>query len=110
MTYFYQRIISLDAALEELDQIDLSYDEKLQLTSLIDSNLHNLILDEILSNLSEEEKRVFLKKLHDNPDDDKLLEFLKEKVEDIEVKIKKVSDELTDKIKKDIKESRQRGG
>ena len=90
-----------------MDSLDLSEEEREHLSNLIDSSLHHVILDQILSNLSDEDKKVFLKKFSDNPNDDKLLEFLNQKVENIEDKIKNVSDELVTKMHSDVKQSRR---
>jgi len=87
--------------------MDLSDDEKLQLAGLVDSSLHQAILDEVLSNLSDSDKRQFLVYLHTNADEDKILEFLGSRIEGIEERIKKVSDQLVQKIHQDIEESKR---
>ncbi len=104
---FYTKLITIEPLLQEMDSLDLSEEEREHLSNLIDSSLHHVILDQILSNLSDEDKKVFLKKFSDNPNDDKLLEFLNQKVENIEDKIKNVSDELVTKMHSDVKQSRR---
>ena len=101
---FYTKLITIEPLLEEMNSLELSQEEREHLSELIDSSLHHAILDQILSNLSDEDKRVFLKRFSDDPEDTGLLEFLNQKVENIEDKIKKTSDELVNKMHKDIKE------
>lgn len=107
MTYFFTRFIVINQLIEELDTIDLSNEEKTHLSGLIDSSIHHAILDEILSNLNEEDKKIFLKKLHEKTSDDEILEFLNQKVENIEEKIKNVTKELVKEMHKDIKQAKK---
>lgn len=108
MNYFYSKFITIDSVVEELHSLDLSQEEKVHLASLVDSTLHHAILDEVLSNLNEDDKKLFLKLLSKDTEHDKLMEFLETKVEGIEEKIKKVSDELVVQMKKDVKEAKRR--
>lgn len=107
IAYFYTKLITIEPLLEEMDSLELSDQEREHLSDLIDSSLYHVILDQILLNLSEEDKRTFLEKFSDNPNDDQLLEFLNQKVENIEDKIKKASDELITKMHQDVKQSKR---
>ena len=106
MTYFYQKLIVIDSILEELHGMDLSDEERTHLASLLDSSLHHVILDEILSNLGEADKKMFLKRLHDNPEDEELWDFLNQKIEGVEEKIKKVSEQLVKEMHEDVKKAK----
>lgn len=107
MTIFYQKLIIIEPILEELHNMDLSDEERGYLASLVDSSLHHAILDEILSNLNEADKKMFLKRLHENPEDEELLRFLNEKIEGVEEKIKKVSEALVKEMHEDVKEAKK---
>lgn len=102
--HFYSRIIEIESLIIELDKLDLSKDEKIHLASLIDSNLHQTILDAVLSELSEGDKEIFLTHLDKN-DHDKIWQHLNEKVESIEEKIKKVAEELKEQLHQDIEKA-----
>ncbi|TSC66800.1 MAG: Uncharacterized protein CEO21_15 [Microgenomates group bacterium Gr01-1014_80] len=104
----YQKYIVIESLIEELHGMDLSDEERQHLASLVDSSLHHAILDEILSNLSIEDKKIFLMKMSQDPEDDKLMEFLNERVENIEDKIKSASEQLVKELHKDIKEAKQK--
>ena len=106
MKYFYSQLIEIESIIVELDKMDLSDDQKIHLTNLIDSSLHHTILDAILSELREEDKRLFLMHVHED-DHDKIWQFLKGRVDNIEDKIKKAADGLVNQLHEDIKEAKR---
>ena len=108
MAYFYTKYIVIEELIEELHSLDLSDEERHHLASLVDSSLHHAILDEILSNLNDADKKIFLTKMNENPKDEKLMDFLNEKVENIEGKIKKGAEDLVAEMHKDIKEAEKK--
>lgn len=105
--YFYSHLVETSVLSLELGDMDLSREERLELIALIESNLHHVILDAILSKLPEEDKKTFL--LHIAHDDhDATWKFLKNKIEDIEEKIKKTARELKEEFYKDVQEVKKR--
>lgn len=107
MTFFYSRVIVIESIIKELHQMDLSDEERAHLASLVDSSLHSAILHEILSHLSEQDKRAFIKLLSEDLDGERIWEFLNVRVDKIEEKIKKAADDLTQDLHKDIKEAKR---
>lgn len=103
MKYFYTYLIEIESILVELDKLDLAEEERAYLASLVDSSLHHTILDVVLSQLDEDDKRAFLNHL-EKEDHDKIWSLLNEKVEKIEEKIKMAANDLTKQLHKDIKE------
>lgn len=101
---FYSHLIEIDSIIFELDKMDLSNEEKSHLTALIDSSLHHTILDAILSELSESDKRAFLVKLA-HEDNLKVWGFLNQKVDKIETKIKEAANMLKKELHEDIKKA-----
>lgn len=108
-TFFYSHLIEIESVIIEFENLNLSKEQKVHLSSLIDSSLHHTILDAVLSQLSSEDKRVFLNHLKED-DRDKIWKFLNEKIDKVEEKIKKAADDLKSEIQKDLKEARQRRG
>ena len=112
MKLFYSHLIEVDSIILELDQMDLSYEEKLHLTNLIDSSIHHSVLDAILSELSTADKRVFMQHLNQGDHDEqsssssKIWKFLNDKVDGVEEKIKKAADDLKMELHKDLKEAK----
>lgn len=109
MKRFYSHLISIESLIIELDKMDLSEKERIHLAELIDANLHHTIMDAILSHLPEEDKRLFLKHLHDD-DHDKVWELLNKRVDNIEDKIKQAAESLKTEMHKDIKEAHTKQG
>ena len=107
MSYFYSKYIVIEDLITELHGLDLSDEERHHLASLIDSQLHHAILDEILSNLTEADKKVFINKIKEDPESEDILDFLNEKIENIEGKISKVSDQLVKELHGDVKEAKK---
>lgn len=107
MKYFYSYLIQIESLVIELDKMSLSDEEKMHLSNLLDSSLHHTILDAVLSELSEEDKRIFLNHL-EKDDHTKIWQFLKKRVDNIEDKIKKAADSLMEELHKDIKKARRK--
>lgn len=107
MTFFYTKIIEIETLTTELHSMDLSDGEKKHLFSLLESNLHDVILDEILSNLSSSDKKAFLHRLRENQEDEQIMKFLNERIEGVEDKIKKAAADLVLEMHKDIKEAKK---
>lgn len=101
MKQFYSHLIEIESIMVSLDKMDLSGEEKLHLTYLVDSSLHHTILDAILSELPDKDKVVFINHLKAD-DHDKIWKFLNEKVAGVEDKIKKAADDLKSQLHKDI--------
>lgn len=100
--HFYSNIIEIDSLVIELDQIELSKEQKDHLTELIHSNLYHEILDVVLSELEDEDKKVFLINLSGN-DHNKIWKHLKSRIEDVEKKIKKATEDFKKELSNDIK-------
>ncbi len=107
MKQFYSHLIEIESVIVELDKMDLSDEEKKHLATLIDSSIHHTILDTILSELSEQDKRVFVNQLNVG-DHQKIWDFLNAKVDNIEDKIKKAAEDLRIELHEDLKEAHQR--
>lgn len=102
MKHFYSHLIEMDSIIIEVNKLDIKDHEKKHLISIAESSIYHGILDVILSELSETDKKVFLKHLAcDNHE--KIWEHLNEKVENIEEKIKQAAEVLKKELRQDIK-------
>ncbi len=106
MKKFYEHLVEIESITLELERLNLSKQQKIHLASLVDSSLHHTILDAILSELEESDKRVFLKYLSED-DHDKIWKFLNEKVDKVEEKIKKVAEDLKMRLHEDLKKAKK---
>lgn len=105
--FFYSHLIEAESVIIELDTLRITSEQKLHLAELIDSSLHHTILDAVLSELSSQDKKIFLNYLKED-DSEKIWQFLNEKVSGIEEKIKKAAELLTLELKKDLKEVKKK--
>lgn len=103
--HFYSHIIETSLISLELGDMDLTKEERLHLLDLAHSQLHHVVMDTILSELSEEDKKHFLSHVASN-EHDKIWEFLNQRVENVEEKIKKVAEDLKKELHKDLKEAK----
>ena len=105
--HFYTHIIEIDSISSSLDDLDLDPQEKRELISIAQSHIHQVVVDVILSELSEEDKKMFLMYLaHDRHDE--IWEHLKKNIVNVEGKIKKAVEDLKKDLYADIKESKEK--
>ena len=109
MKYFYNHLIEIESLIVELDKLDLTEEQRVHLASLVDSSLHHIILDAILSELSESDKEMFMQHLNGG-DHGRIWRFLNERVDGVEEKIKKVAEDLKVELTKDLKEAKKARG
>jgi hypothetical protein len=104
--YFYSHLIETTDISIKLSELNLSDDEKKHLTSLLEANIHTTIVENVLSELSEEDKKQFLKNLiSDNHEI--TIWHLKIKIEKLEDKIKASVETLKKELLEDIASARK---
>ena len=106
-TYFYSHIIETESLIVEIEKMGLRDEQKTHLIGLIESNLHHVILDAILSELSTEDKKKFLEHVAREKHEE-IWGLLRNKVDNIEEKIKKAADDLKRELHEDIKEVKEK--
>lgn len=104
---FYSHIVAVDTLYIALDNLSISDSEKEHLKHLIDSSLYHTILDAILSELTDEDKHVFLNHVA-TEDHEKTMEFLQNRITNIEDKIRKTADDLMKELHEDIQETKEK--
>ena len=106
---FYDHLVYREEIIAELDKHRISIEEREELVQLVDETIHHHVLDAILSNLPKEKHEDFLVRFHNTPFDDRLLDYLKKEIKDIEKIIqqeaKKIKVELLAEIKRAQKKS-----
>ncbi len=106
---FYDHLVIIEEVIQELDNYQLTKDDREELIRLIDQNLHHSVLNLILNNLPAEKHEQFLSDFHKTPHDKKLLEYLKKEVSaDIDEKIKKEAQRVKKEILAEIKRSQKK--
>lgn len=110
MKYFYSHLIEIESLTIRLEELNLSDSQRLHLTSLLDSTIHQTVLDIILSKLSPVDKVAFVERLRTDPEDHKMMDFLSARIENIEGEISRVIDELKQELHEDLKEAVDKNG
>lgn len=105
--HFFSHLIEIDILEREIDNFDLAAAQKKELKELIHENIYHTVLDAILTELPEKDKKVFLTHLVSD-DNEKIWGFVNKKVLFIEEKIKKAAEDIKVEIHKDIKESKDK--
>ena len=104
MNNFYSHIVETETLIVELEKLDLSDSERQELSELVDQSLHSTVLDAILSELSDADKKIFLKNLEDE-EHEKIWNHLNAQVDGIEDKIRKAADSLKEELHGDLREA-----
>lgn len=104
--HFYSHLVETSILSLELGDIEMAQEERVHLISLAESQLHHVIIDAILSKLSEEDKKIFLDHLVSG-DDEKIWQHLKKKIQNVEKIIKTEAEELKKQLHKDIKHAKK---
>lgn len=86
---FYDHLIILTDLEIKISGLGLEPEEREELGQLVEETVHYRILTRILDSLPQENHEEFLDFFHQAPYEENLLDYLKEKIEDIEEIIKK---------------------
>lgn len=105
--HFYHHIVETSSISLALGDLEMTPEERVHLVSLAEANLHHMILDSVLSELSGEDKKKFLHLVAQNKHDE-VWKLLKEKATDIEEKIRKAAAAVTKELHRDIEEAKQK--
>ena len=108
MRHFYSHIVKIEEVTVELDELDLTDSQRKHLAEILDSTVHHIVLDTVLTKLGEEDRMTFLAKLRKDPEDQTLMTYLVERVENIEGEIDIAIVSLKEELIADIKEAKKR--
>lgn len=107
MRKFYAHLVEIETLTVELEKLELADHEKHELAKLLDVNIHNSVMDAILSKIPDSEKKHFAE-IASRDEHEKIWEFLKSKSEDIEEDIRKAASEMKKKLHEDIQEANKK--
>lgn len=103
MKHFYTHIIDLGDIDREFKILDLTDDEKNHLVLVIESTIHHIIIDTVLTELPDEHKHTFLKHVTDE-DHKSIWELLRSVIKDPEEQIRYAVNKYKKEIMKDIRD------
>jgi len=102
MKFFYKRLVKIDEFDTIFEKHELALKEKEELVLMVKDTIHHRVVETVLTHLPEENHKEFLKTFTKKPHDEGILDVLKEKIEDIEEKIKKAVENVKTEILADL--------
>ena len=100
--HFYSNLVDMDTLESDLDFLTLSKGEKDELLELAHVHVHQTVMDAILSELNDADKKRFLELMAEGRDE-KIWEHLNDKVERIEDRITIAAQSIKKEMREDIK-------
>jgi hypothetical protein len=105
--HFYTHLIEIDSLHVALEALDLEEHEKKELIILAETTIHHIVIDTVLTELPEGDKKKFLKHLAEENHAD-IWNLLKSKGEQMESKIKRAIESIQKELHADIKEAHKK--
>ena len=102
--HFFDHLVEIDTIHLEIEELNLEEEQEKEIKKLIEDSLYHTILDAILSELTEEDKKTFLSHIVED-NHDKIWKLLNTKIENIDEKIKQAAEAIKKEMRKDIKDS-----
>ncbi|MFA5932832.1 MAG: hypothetical protein WCV81_01040 [Microgenomates group bacterium] len=109
MGYFYSNLVAIETLTEKLDEMDMTESQRKHLAELIDSTIHQEVLNIIFARLTDTDKLLFIEELKKDPSNPEILKLLNDKAGDIEDEIKKAITKIKKELHEDV-ETAKRGG
>lgn len=78
---FFDKIIDLSSLDKKIDRIVASYEEKEELWRYVEEIIHHRVLGCCLTHLHQDHHQEFLDRFHKSPYDERLIDYLEEKIQ-----------------------------
>ena len=104
--HFYHSVVSMESLRVRLELFEFKDDEKAKLMELAERTLHHSILDLVLSELSDADKKLFLEH-HASERHEEIWNLLNSHVKNIKKKIQVTADSVAKKLHTDLKKLRK---
>lgn len=99
--HFYSHLVEVESIYIELDLMGLKKEEMRELAELVDSSIHHVVINVVLTHLEEDDKRLFLSHLV-SENHEEIWKLLGAKVKKAEIKIGQAVDKLKLDLRHDI--------
>jgi len=100
---FFDNLLELDPINSSIKKVSSTKEEAIELWGVVDEIVHHRVFGCVLEHLPQEDHKEFLKMFHKSPGDEKLLEFLKDKIQqDVALIIKESVAVLVLELTKDL--------
>lgn len=100
--YFYSHLVDIEILETELEDLELSDEEKQELLDLAHKNIHSEVLDVVLSELPGEDKKKFAHLVKEE-NHEEIWFHLKDRINMAEEKIKQAIEQIKAELREDIK-------
>jgi len=100
--HFYHSIVSMESLRVRLDLFEFSTEEREKLMEVAERTLHHSILDLVLSELNDSDRKLFLAH-HASENHDEIWSLLTGNVKNIEKKIKVAAEAVAQKLHTDLR-------
>jgi hypothetical protein len=104
--HFYSHIVETSDLTLAIAELNVDSKERVHLLSLAEANIHSTIVSDVLGNLSDEDKKTFLKNLSED-DHDKTWEHLAKSFSQAEDKIRLASAKVIRELIEDINKAKE---
>ncbi len=101
MKHFYSHLVTLEHIKVELSGLDLTQEQQEELLQIAQKQIHNVMMDQALSNIKGEDKKVFLQHIA-NQDHEKAWEVLRKHMQDAEKHFLHAAHEIYEQLREDI--------
>jgi len=101
--HFYSHIIETSTLTLEIAELNIDSNQRVHLLSLAEANIHSVVVANVLNNLSDEDKKVFLKNVA-LEDHDQTWQHLTSKIKNVEDLVRSTAVKTIEDLLKDIKE------
>lgn len=105
--HFYAHLVQINELTLDLADLEMTPKERLHLLSLIDANVHSVVIHTVLSELPGDEKKIFLKNIVLN-NHKKTWSHLEKNTKNLEEKIQTRVEDLIKNMKQDIRKVKKK--
>lgn len=105
--HFYSHLIEIDSLYISLHLLDMKKEEREELIVIVESSIHHVVLDTVLSELSDNDKKIFLSHVGAEKHDS-IWHLLQAKTKNIENKIFRSVEKLKKDLNKDITKTKSK--
>lgn len=99
---FYSHLVEVDELFVALESLDMHEKERRHLQTIVFSSIHTVVIDIVLSHIPSQDKQLFLDKIYNNEDHEKIWKFLHKRSINLEKKISHAIGILLKEFSQDI--------
>jgi hypothetical protein len=103
--HFYSHLIETTHLTLEIGELEIEKEERVELLSLADANIHTHVVHTVLSELEPQDKKIFLQNIISN-DHKRTWQHLLLKIDNVEEKIRKTIGKVINEFIEDVRKAK----